>query len=205
MRTDEHIALTTKTSTYLLDALRDPQNHSAWLRFDERYRPLVVHYACRLGLRPEDAEDAAQQTLLAFNTAYQRGQYDRAKGRLRHWLFGIAHNEIHSVLRRLPNREKQIVDQGDCDSFFDALRDEDQLERIWEEEWRRAVLQECLAHARRTFEPRTLAAFELYAWKGWPAPRVAEHLGISENAVFLAKHKILKSIRQLLPMMEEAW
>ena len=78
------------TTTQLLNDLRDTANRQAWGLFDERYRPIIHAVAIRLGLRPEDAADVAQQTIADFIKDYQRGQYDRGKGRLRDWLKGIA-------------------------------------------------------------------------------------------------------------------
>jgi RNA polymerase sigma factor (sigma-70 family) len=201
------VALTTigTTSTNLLEGLKKAENRTVWQQFVDRYRPLIFKYACRLGLRDEDAEDAAQQALLAFCTAYRDGKYDREKGRLRTWLFAIARNHIKNVHRQRPDREVQVVDQPDRTAFFDRLGDEDHWEKLWEEEWRQAVLRQCLEEIRQALEAKTVEAFELFAWKGWPAQRVANHLGMSENAVFLAKHKILKRIRELLPQMEEIW
>jgi len=201
----EAVSLSTATSTYLLDGLKSSDNRTVWQQFVGRYRPAVFKFACGLGLREDDAEDAAQQTILTFATAYQDGKYDREKGSLRHWLFGIARNEIRNTARKLRKREIQIVDQVEQAGFFDRLEDDNRLERTWEEEWRQAVLSQCIEEVRHVFEAQTIEAFELFAWKGWPARRVAEHLGMSENAVFLAKHKVLKRIRELLPLMEEVW
>ena len=197
--------LSTTTSTFLLNALKGEQNQTVWRLFVDRYRPLVFRYARKLGLPEGDAEDAAQQTMVAFSVAYRGDKYDREKGRLRHWLFGIARNEIRNAIRNRRNREAQIPDRTDQTGFFEDLGEDGQLEAIWEEEWRQAVLRQCLEEARQAFEPRTIEAFELYAWKGWSARRVGEQLGMSENAVFLAKHKVLKRIRELVPLMEEAW
>jgi DNA-directed RNA polymerase specialized sigma24 family protein len=48
-------------------------------------------------------------------------------------------------------------------------------------------------------------AFELFAKDGLSAQEVAEQLGMTTNAVYLAKQHILKRIRELLPYMEEAY
>ena len=76
--------ISTVTNTILLAGLEKPENCTVWQQFVDRYRPLVMHYAQnRFGLGLHDAEDAAQNTLAAFAEAYQKGQYDRDKGRLR--------------------------------------------------------------------------------------------------------------------------
>ena len=197
--------LQTMTSTHLLEGLRRPDHGTVWPQFVDRYRPMIVSYARRLGLNDADAQDAAQQTLIAFCTSYQAGKYDREKGRLRIWLFGIARNQILNTRRRRRDREIQVADHSRDTNFFARVEDEDQLEQAWEEEWQQAVLRQCLDVVRREFDGKTVQAFEMFAWKGRPAQEVAEQLGMTANAVFLVKHRVMKRIRDLLPQMEETW
>lgn len=204
----EKLVLTSVTNTFLLDGLRQPDNRPVWQEFVARYRPVMVSYARRLGLTEEDAEDAAQRTLLEFSEGYQQGKYDREKGRLRHWLFGISRNHIRNTVRRRPAREHQVLGKQDETDFFERILDEtqvDQLEAIEDQEWRKGVLRQCLIEVRQQFEARTVEAFELFAGQGWPAQRVADHLGMTVNAVSLAKHKILKRVRELTPKMDRIW
>ncbi|MEW6253758.1 MAG: sigma factor, partial [Planctomycetota bacterium] len=86
--------LSTTTNTDLLRGLKDPQNQTVWQQYVDRYRPLLLGCGRRVGLSHADAEDVAQLTLTAFCTAYQAGKYDRERGRLRDWLFGIMRNQI---------------------------------------------------------------------------------------------------------------
>lgn len=197
--------LHTVTSTLLLDGLRDPNNHTVWRDYVDRYRPLLVDYARRLGLLPADAEDVAQQVLMAFATAYREGKYDPQKGRLRSWLFGIARTTIRNWRSRQQAREIQVAESGESTGFFAQIEDEDHLERLWEERWQQAVLQQCLVEVRREVEDKTYRAFELFARLGRPAREVADELGISQNAVFGAKRRVLRRIREILPQLEEVW
>lgn len=198
-------SLTTVTSTYLLEGLRKAENRTVWQQFVDRYRPLIAAYARRLGLSDQDAEDAAQDTLMTFCSSYQKGKYQREKGRLRDWLFGITRNHVMNLRRKRRGREVQIVDRTDHTDFFARVPSEDEQRNLWEQEWRRAVLRQCLHEVRAEFDPTTLEAFELSAWKGWPTKQVAKHLAMTSNAVFIAKHRVLKRIRQLVPQMEELW
>jgi len=197
--------LQTVTSTAILEGLKEPGNSAVWSEFDNRYRPMIVRYARRFGLSDQDAQDAAQQTLIAFCDSYRQGKYDRDKGRLRIWLFGIARNQILNTRRKRKGREVQIPDASQATHFFDKIEDEDQLQQAWDEEWRQAVLRQCLEAVRKEFDGKTVEAFELFAWKGVPAQKVAEQLGMTANAVFLVKHRVMKRIRELLPTMEEIW
>jgi RNA polymerase sigma-70 factor (ECF subfamily) len=193
------------TSTHLLDGLKSPENRSVWQQFTDRYRPMVFKFGRKVGLRPENAEDAAQETLLAFCRAYQEGRYDRERGRLRSWLFGIARRQIKHALGEQFGPAVQIADQPDRTGFFEGLPAEDRWEGLWEGEWRQAVLRQCLEEVRQRLAPKTVEAFELFAWKEWPAKRVAAHLGMTENAVYLAKFKVLKRIQDLAPRMDEVF
>jgi RNA polymerase sigma-70 factor (ECF subfamily) len=214
-REDDHVATgqqepalaRTTTSTHLLEGLRDPADRSVWQLFANRYRPLLVSYARRsFGLSDEDAEDATQVTLADFAEAYRKGQYDRDKGRLRKWLFGIATNRMRDLARRnARKREFQANGSSDSAGFLPAIPADDELETAWEAEWRHAVIRQCLDEVRFQFDPKTVEAFELYVWKGRPAREVAARLSMTENAVYLARHHVLKRIRELLPRMEEIW
>lgn len=198
--------LNTITNTILLDGLKDPGNQEVWRKFVERYRPTIIASARRFGFSESDAQDAAQQAVVAFCTAYQEGKYDREKGRLRHWLFGIAKNQMRNLYKKDSRRkEMQIAnDSGETD-FFARLDNGNEFEEIWEDEWRTSVLRQCLEEVRREFDEKSIQAFELFAWKGKPAQEVADELDMTANAVFIAKHRIMKRIRELMPKMEDIW
>src|SRR5436305_1544249 len=85
--------MTWLTTATVLEKLRDFANRDAWDRFSERFRRPVVSFARGMGLAQSDAEDVAQETLMAFAKAYREGQYDPAKGRLSKFLFGIAYRQ----------------------------------------------------------------------------------------------------------------
>ena len=51
-------------------------------------------------------------------------------------------------------------------------------------------------------EPNTVQAFEQTAIRNRPASEVAAELGMSRNAVFLAKHRVLKRVRELQEQIE---
>jgi len=194
------------TSTYLLDGLKDPANQEVWKSYVDRYRPLLVRYGVRLGLPESDADDAAQQTLVEFYTAFRAGKYDRDRGRLREWLFGIARNQaLNQRRKRATQGARNAADRQASDSDIAAIADEQRDSAIWEEEWRAALLRQCMAEVRYEVQPGTFEAFELFAVQGWPAERVAAHLKITPNAVFGAKRRILRRIRELLPNMERTW
>jgi len=195
----------TVTSTKLLSDLATPGNDSAWHDFVARYRPVLVSFGRRAGLSLDDADDAAQETLRSFAVAYRAGKYDRQKGRLRHWLFGIATNHIRKARQQVKKRrDRGEGGDGEMQPFAE-LPAHDDLADAWEEEWRRAILQQCLVEAKRHFSEKMIKAFEMFACEGRPGSEVGAQLGMTEGAVYLAKHKVLAYVRQITPAVEEIW
>ena len=194
----------TITNTDLLVGLRDRDNAVAWSQFFERYQPMLVCFAKRLGLNESDAQDAAQETLMAFVSSYREGGYDRERGRLRTWLFGIASHKVRDMQRKR-NREMVITDNADSTAFLNKIPDDEHLSRVWEAEWQQAIVRHCLTEVRKQVKPRTMEAFELFALQGLPAEQVAARLGMTENAVWIAKNRVLTRLREMQKQIEDTW
>ena len=56
---------------------------------------------------------------------------------------------------------------------------------------------------RREIEEQTYQAFELFAVEELPAAEVAERLGITPNAVYGAKRRVMERLKELRPVLEE--
>lgn len=191
----------TRTTTRLLDALRDLSNEPAWKHIDGRYRPVIAGLARRLGLNESDAEEIAQQTLTEFVTAYRDGRYDRSKGRLSSWILGIAH---HTSLRALRDGRRHV--SADSSAISEAP-DEASLRTIWVEERDRTIFDRAMAILRDESEidDRTLLAFELVGMRGLPVAQAAEQCGMSVDQVYVAKSRVVKRLRALVEELTSAF
>jgi RNA polymerase sigma-70 factor (ECF subfamily) len=191
----------TRTTTRLLDALRDPGNEPVWTHIDGRYRPILASLARRLGLRDSEAEEVAQQALTEFVRAYRDGRYDRTKGRLSSWIIGIAH---HTALHALRDGKRQI---SAGTTAMVSLPDEHEVRRIWEEERDRAILERAMAMLRdeATVDDRTLLAFELFGLRGVPVGEVASRCGMTPDQVYVAKSRITKKLRHAVEQLTSAF
>ena len=200
----QQLRLATLTNTYLLEGLRDSGNRTIWQEFDQRYRPLVIGYAQRaFGLSYSLADEAAQETMIAFCSEYRKGKYDRDRGRLRKWLFGIATRQIKQLIKKRARIKEVNADSGSTTGIIERFPDDSSAEKTWAEGWRQAVFEKSLEEVRPRFDEKTVRAFVLFAREGWPAKKVAKELGMAEGAVFVAKHRIIKAIRELTQHMEE--
>jgi RNA polymerase sigma-70 factor (ECF subfamily) len=188
--------MTWLTTATVLQKLQDFGNHEAWDSFAERFRRPVVSFARGMGLKQADAEDVAQETLLAFAEAYRRGQYDPTKGRLSRFLFGIAYRQSLRARRSGVGTGVRDVNVGES-AFWSEIPDEQAASGIWDTEWEKSVLDNCLQQVRQEFEPQTYRAFEAVVREERQPEEVAQSLGISIKSVYNAKHRILKRIREL--------
>ena len=195
---------TTIDSASLALRLRDTLDGDAWTRVSERYGPLVEAFARRLGLPPELAEDARQESLLAFAQAIREGQYDRTRGRLRDYLFGIARRKIFDALAR--DRRRGFAPGLQVSTgFFGRVPTEDDFVHAWHEQERAAVCAACLREARTHFSAATYLAFYHTAIEGQSSAAVAERLGKSVNAVDMATHHVREFLRQIEPQITDAF
>lgn len=190
------------TTSTILGGLRDFEDRRAWARFVERFRVPIVRLAQGQGLPLADAEDVAQETLLAFADGFRAGSYDVEKGRLSRWLFGIAYRQILRA-REARDRRGALARAGDSADGWQHVADETEATRSWDVEWERAILEQCLAQARREVQPRTFRAFELTAIENRDAQDAAAELALDVKAVYNAKHRLLKRIRELRGTMEQ--
>lgn len=182
------------TTTALLEALSDSRDAESWRQFDERYRPIVFQLARRVGLADEDAADAAQETMLEFVRDFRRGRYERERGRLRHWIMGIARNRARDVLAR---RRRNAPEFGD--TWLATAPDEPELERLWDAEVEDEILRRALVALRgqSEFDERSVQVFEAYVVAGEPPDRVAARHELAVGSVYAIKSRCLKRLTEL--------
>ena len=84
-----------------------------------------------------------------------------------------------------------------ANGFLERLSDPNgELALEWDRDHDKHVVQKLLAVVQPDVSPTTWAAFQRFGVDGIPAARVAEELGLSENAVILAKSRVLKRLRE---------
>ena len=78
------------------------------------------------------------------------------------------------------------------------LAEPDDHEELSELAYRRYLVQRALQLMAGDLEPSTLEAWQRFAIAGRPAADVAVELGISTHAVYLAKARVVRRLRQEL-------
>jgi RNA polymerase sigma-70 factor (ECF subfamily) len=183
------------TRASLIVRLRTDADQAAWAEFVEIYQPVVYRLARRKGLQDADAEDLAQQVLAAVAGAVRRWDPDPERGRFRAWLNRIAHNLIINTLtRRTPDRAAggdSAADLLACKSADDGP-DSDLL-RV---EYRREIFQWAARQVRAEFRPETWEAFWQTAVEGRPPAEVAGELNKVVGAIYTARGRVMRRLRE---------
>ncbi len=186
----------TLTSTTFLERLRDCADGDAWKRLVGVYRPWMLGWLRRQGLGDADAEDLAQDILLVVWKELPYFRHNQRRGAFRAWLRTIAVHRLRDALRARRYRPLATGDQ----QVFDRLRElEDPASPLtmqWELEHDRHVVGRLLALLEPDFQPATFDAFRRVMLQGKAPAQAARELGISVNAVLLAKSRILARLRQ---------
>ena len=180
------------TPVSLLERVRQRSDQEAWGRFVSLYTPLIFHWSRKCGLGAEDAADLTQDV---FTTLFQKlpdFSYDHHKS-FRSWLRTVTLNHWRDRRKRPATRPLTGAD-ANLDEVA-ALDDGPALE---EHEYRLQLLARVLRLVRDDFQPATWQAFWQHGVEGRPAEEVAAALGLSVNAVYLAKFRVLTRLRQEL-------
>ena len=185
-----------ETSATLLQRLIDRTDSVAWRRLVDLYTPLISAWLRRQGVAVQDAEDLTQEVLGIVVREVSQFQHNGRVGAFRTWLRTITINCLRQSWRSHRIRE-QTTHARDLDSALDQLADPaSDLSRHWDREHDEFVLHRLLELIEPEFRPATWQAFRRQAIDGAPAEAVAAELGLTVNAVLIAKSRVLSHLRR---------
>jgi RNA polymerase sigma-70 factor (ECF subfamily) len=183
------------TSLSLLARARG-NDATAWQRVMELYRPLVLHWCGRQGVKGEDAEDVAQEVFSAAAAALAAFHHDRPGDTFRGWLHGITRNQILMHFRRnhgQPRAEGGSAARLELENLPERPADPEDETAAVNHLYRRA-----LEHVRGEFTERTWRAFWLTAIEERLPADLAAELGMAAAAIRQAKSRVLRRLKQEL-------
>jgi RNA polymerase sigma-70 factor (ECF subfamily) len=189
-------------------------DEQAWGRLMELYGPVVYARCRRAGVPAQDVADVGQEVFLEVMKGIANFRRDRPGDTFRGWLTRITQRRTADYWRRrhrtpegeaaggsaarerlgeVPEPHQRGAAPGSSPSAGGTARDEPPGEADAGEanDLRRRALR--LIAAR--FEPRTWRACWLVVMEGRAVEVVAEELGMSANAVRVAKSRVLTSLR----------
>ena len=165
-----------------------------WDRLQGIYLPLIQRWVGQVPGLGDEAADLAQEVLMVVFREVPR--FDRQReGSFRAWLRQVTVNRIRNDRRKRHRRPAVGLDPAD--RFLERLSDSnDGLAGEWDRDHDQPVVEKLLAIVQPDFNPTTWEAFQRFGVDGVAARRVSEELGLSQNAVLLAKSRVLRRLRE---------
>jgi RNA polymerase sigma-70 factor (ECF subfamily) len=184
-----------ETSASLLERLRTSPDEAAWQRLDNLYRPLIRRWLLRDASLGEEVEDVVQEIMSVLIRELPRFQRRRC-GSFRRWLRTIAANRLGAFYRSRRRRPLALGGALEDSPLMQLADPNSEMGRQWDREHDQYVLARLMELIAPLFEPTTLTAFRLVAIEGVAPAEAAEKLGVSLNAVLVAKSRVLSKLRQ---------
>ena len=189
-----------ETRHSLLLRLYDRADMAAWSEFCAIYEPVVYRFAKRANLQDADAREVAQEVLLIVSRKVE--SFDtQANGRFRGWLSKIARHATIDLLRK--RRERPIGGSDFLRLLATVPANDADASRVFLAEARSQKFHWAAEQVRQSSQPATWQAFWLTAVESVPATDVANQLGISVGAVYVARCRTLARIKSLIESFVE--
>ncbi|MCA9175105.1 MAG: sigma-70 family RNA polymerase sigma factor [Planctomycetales bacterium] len=173
---------------------RDPDQ---WRRFARVYSPLVYEWCRRARIPAHDSADIVQETFGAVSERIDSFRRDQLGDSFQGWLWGIARHKILDHFRMLakhPVAAGGSSAQQMLNQLPELLAESPTQNDLAQD--RQLVVRRALELLKSDFEDRTWRAFCRLVMENVDAKTVANELGMTPGAVYNAKYKVLRRLRE---------
>ncbi len=171
---------------------RDPD---AWQRLVHLYRPLVLSWCLRGGVRYDDADDVSQEVFRVAAVRLPDFRRDRPGDTFRGWLRAITRNLVLAHYRRGRNRPR-AAGGSDAQLLLNEVPAPPEIGDDDPEEEVGALYRRALELVRGEFEERTWRMFWMVVVESRAPADVAGEMGVTAGAVRLAKFRVLRRLKE---------
>jgi RNA polymerase sigma-70 factor (ECF subfamily) len=172
-------------------------DENAWKDLTDLYRPLVVGWLRYQAVPTDEVDDLVQEILLAVVRNLPAFCHSGRRGAFRSWLRTIAHNCACDFWKARGRRGRAAGGTAGAEVLRQLEDPGSDLNRQWDEEHDRYLLRCLLDLMELEFEPSTVEAFRRVALEGASSAAAAEELGLSVGAVYAAKSRVLRRLREV--------
>ena len=186
-----------KTRASLILRLQNVDDATAWQDFAEIYQPLIYSLARKRGLQEADAFDLTQEVMSRVARSIANWDPDPERGSFRGWLATITRNMVVQFFRK-NNRLPKSGNRSEIQDLLNNQPDESIESREFDIEQDRQVFAWAANKIKDQFEPNTWTAFWDTAVNGQPITEVAQRLGISKGAVYVARSRVMDRLKKVV-------
>lgn len=183
------------TPVSMLDRLKLAKpDATEWRRLQEIYQPLIRVWLSRVPALGDEADDLTQEVFLVVIRELPRFERLR-EGSFRTWLRRVTVNRVRTFSKQRGRRPAAGQSDG-TEGFLSQLEDPaSDLAKEWDRQHDAHVFQTLLASIESDVSPTTWEAFRRTAVDGQSTSQVAAALKTSENAILIAKFRVIKRLR----------
>jgi RNA polymerase sigma-70 factor (ECF subfamily) len=189
-------------SSSLLVRVRS-QDQTAWRRLVSLYTPLVYHWCRRAALQAADAADVGQEVFRAVARKIGEFNKEQSGGSFRRWLSAITRSKI--IDKRRQEAQAAAVGGSAADALLRQVAEESATgsDAGAEAEEVHLLYHRAVQLIQGEFREADWQAFWRTAVDGIDAAQVAQELGLTRNAVYLAKGRVLRRLREEFADLED--
>lgn len=197
-----------KTRKSLIGRLDNWEDQKTWNEFYQTYWRLIYSVAIKAGLRPEEAFDCVQETILSIAKQSKKKLYDPEQGSFKTWLMNMTRWRINDQFRKRKKDTAMTGGEWDDDrktAMIDRVEDPngDVLSRFWDVEWKKNIAEAALTRVKAQVSPKQYQIFDFYVLRQWDAQKVQEKLSVSMAQVYLAKHRVGAVLKKELAKLQD--
>jgi len=188
------------TSLALIDQLAEESDEACWQRLFDLYSPLLDRWLQQYEVQAADRDDLVQDVLMVIMRELPSFRHSQRKGAFRTWLRRILVNRLRNFWRQRGRDVSAGNSIGDKDfsrrlQEFEAPKGE--LADLWDLEHNQYLVRRLLDLVEPRFSETTQQVFRRLALDGASASEVAAEFHLTLGAVFTAKSRVLRELRQL--------
>lgn len=187
---------TGKTPSSLLEQVKG-KDADAWERLVHLFTPLVYRWCRNADLQEADAADVGQEVFKAVLRGVDNFNHGQSGATMRGWLRAITANKIRDFWRREGQQAKGMGGTG-SQRKLQAVSDDVLLhdDEASQREDKLLVYRRAVDMILASFDQQAQRVFVDLVVGEQPAAQVAREAGLSVNAVYLIKSRILRRIRE---------
>ena len=182
-----------RTSSSLLVRVK-ARDQAAWGRLVQLYTPLVLNWCRRHGLQKADAADVSQEVFRTLAASIADYQHDRHGDSFRGWLFMVTRSRMIDFQRR---EARAPVGQGGstAQALIAGVAESPDESSVTDDQDNLILVRRAIDLVLEKSKEKNRQAFLRVVVSGDHPADVANDLGMSVNAVYLAKSHILRRLR----------
>jgi|TARA_B100000959_G_scaffold182154_1_gene190445 RNA polymerase sigma-70 factor (ECF subfamily) len=195
-----------ETRSSLINRLKATINGKSWEDFFQTYWELIFNVARRAGLSEADAQDIVQETIVKVHKSLDRFQYNRNRGSFKGWLCSVTRSRLAEYFKK---KQKRLpLNQPFDDLIGDPAAEVAdpkglELERIWDEEWQKNIIQTALKRLKQTVSPKQFQIYKCHCIDEWSVKEVCKALNVNRAQVYMAKQRVGKLFKAELTRAHE--